>query len=350
LNVLIAYAHPEPKSFNAAMKDVAVEALRKVGHDVVVSDLYALRFKAVVGAEDFRGERAEPASLSIAAEQTRASETGTLAADIVAEQDKLRRADLVILQFPVWRYGMPAILKGWADRVFARGFAYAAGRNYDRGMFRGKTAMVAATTGTSADTYAPDGIDGNILSVLWPVHNGLLRYCGFDVLSPLRRLHAGPCRASRPRGLSRRLPEAAAETRRDPETFLSSGRGLRPKRTAEARRDCAIGYAAQCPGQGRTGAHMSTYVVVMESIKDQETFVAYRKDVPATVAAHGGRFIVRGGAPSVIEDEWPLPRLVIIEFPTRKAAEDWYHSADYQKLLPLRLKSSVGNMVTVDSP
>ena len=44
--------------------------------------------------------------------------------------------------------------------------------------------MVAATTGTSADTYAPDGIDGDILSVLWPIHNGLLRYSGFDVLPP----------------------------------------------------------------------------------------------------------------------------------------------------------------------
>jgi NAD(P)H dehydrogenase (quinone) len=79
---------------------------------------------------------------------------------------------------------MPAILKGWADRVLARGFAYVAGRKYDTGMFRGKTAMVAATTGTSADTYAPDGIDGDILSVLWPAHNGLLRYCGFDVIEP----------------------------------------------------------------------------------------------------------------------------------------------------------------------
>ena len=54
---------------------------------------------------------------------------------------------------------MPAIMKGWADRVFARGFAYAAGRKYDTGLLRGKTAM-AATTGTSAETYAPDGIDG----------------------------------------------------------------------------------------------------------------------------------------------------------------------------------------------
>jgi NAD(P)H dehydrogenase (quinone) len=141
-------------------------------------------FHPVVGADDFLGERADPDFLSIAREQTKAFRTGTLAPDIVVEQDKLKRADLLILQFPIWWFGMPAILKGWADRVLARGFAYIAGRKYDTGMFRGKTAMVAVTTGTSADTYAPDGIDGDILSVLWPAHNGLLRYCGFDVIEP----------------------------------------------------------------------------------------------------------------------------------------------------------------------
>jgi NAD(P)H dehydrogenase (quinone) len=183
MNVLIAYAHPEPKSFNGAMKNLAVETLRSLRHEVMVSDLYAMGFNAVIGRDDFLGERANPEFLSIANEQTKACKTGSLAGDIVAEQQKLARADLLILQYPIWWFGMPAILKGWADRVFARGFAYIAGRKYDTGMFKGKTAMVAATTGTSADTYAPDG-DGDILSVLWPVHNGLLRYSGFDVIEP----------------------------------------------------------------------------------------------------------------------------------------------------------------------
>lgn len=184
MNILIVYAHPEPKSFNGAMKDIAVETLRGAGHEVAISDLYAIRFRAVVGPDDFEGGREDAGFLSIAREQTHAIMSGTLAADIVAEQEKLSRADLVIFQFPIWWFGMPAILKGWADRVFARGFAYMPGRKYDTGMFRGKVAMVAATTGTSADTYAPDGIDGDILNVLWPVHNGLLRYSGFDVLPP----------------------------------------------------------------------------------------------------------------------------------------------------------------------
>lgn len=184
MNVLIVYAHPEPKSFNGAMKDLAVEALTAAGHEVVVSDLYAMGWNPVTGAHDFTGERSDPTRISIAREQTHAMETGSIAPEIAAEQAKLARADLVIFQFPVWWFGMPAILKGWADRVFARGFAYITGRKYDTGMFRGKLAMIAATTGTSADTYAPDGIDGDILTVLWPIHNGLLRYSGFDVLPP----------------------------------------------------------------------------------------------------------------------------------------------------------------------
>lgn len=184
MNILIVYAHPESKSFNGAMRDVAIETLERAGNDVVVSDLYAMRFNPVVGLGDFAGERADPDVFSVQKEQTKAYETGSLAPDILAEIEKLKRADVLILQFPIWWFGMPAILKGWADRIFARGFAYMPGRKYDTGMFRGKTAMITATTGTSADTYAPDGIDGDILTVLWPIHNGLLRYSGFDVLPP----------------------------------------------------------------------------------------------------------------------------------------------------------------------
>lgn len=184
MNILIVYAHPEPKSFNGAMKDLALETLTRAGHEVVVSDLYAMGFNPVAGPGDISGERNDPEFFSLPREQTAAYEAGVLSSDIAAEIEKVRRADFVLFQFPIWWFGMPAILKGWADRVFARGFAYLPGRKYDTGMFKGKLAMVAATTGTSADTYAPDGIDGDILTLLWPVHNGLLRYSGFDVLPP----------------------------------------------------------------------------------------------------------------------------------------------------------------------
>lgn len=184
MNVLLVYAHPEPRSFNGALRDIAITTLTNAGHTVVMSDLYAMGFNPVLGAADFQGPRADPDVLSIPHEQMHAHTQGTLAPALLAEQDKLRAADLVIFQFPLWWFGMPAILKGWADRVFSRGFAYVGGRKYDTGLMRGKLALVSVTTGTSADTYAPDGIDGDILNVLWPIHNGLFRYSGFDVLPP----------------------------------------------------------------------------------------------------------------------------------------------------------------------
>lgn len=191
MHVLIVHAHPEPQSFNGALTLVAVETLQAAGHGVEVSDLYRMRFKAVADAEDFMGARRNPDRFDLAAEQTQACADGTLSADIRAEQDKVARADLIIFQFPVWWFGMPAILKGWADRVFARGFAYIAGRKYDTGFFKGKLAMVSVTTGTSADTYAPDGIDGDLLDILWPIHNGLFRYTGCEVLPPFAAFMPG---------------------------------------------------------------------------------------------------------------------------------------------------------------
>ena len=77
-------------------------------------------------------------------------------------------------------------------------------------------------------------------------------------------------------------------------------------------------------------------------------FSEYRKAVPATREAFGGRFTVRGGHLKSLEGKWPHPRLVIIEFPSREAAEGWYRSPEYQKIIGLRLKSSVGDLVIVE--
>lgn len=93
---------------------------------------------------------------------------------------------------------------------------------------------------------------------------------------------------------------------------------------------------------------MSAYVIVEETVHDQAVFDAYRKDVPAMVAAHGGKILVRGGEFTALEGEWMFPRIVVIEFPSRAAAEAWYHSPEYQEVLPLRLKSTNGNFAIVD--
>jgi uncharacterized protein (DUF1330 family) len=93
---------------------------------------------------------------------------------------------------------------------------------------------------------------------------------------------------------------------------------------------------------------MKAFVVAAETPNDEAMFSEYRKAVPATLEAFGGKFIVRGGNLKLLEGEWPHPRLVIIEFPSREAAEGWYGSPEYQKIIGLRLSSSVGNLIIVE--
>lgn len=93
---------------------------------------------------------------------------------------------------------------------------------------------------------------------------------------------------------------------------------------------------------------MTAYVIVQENIHDDEMFAQYRSQVLPTVQAFSGTFVVRGGKFTVVEGEGGFQRLVVIEFPSREAAEGWYNSPAYQKLIPLRLKASTGTLIIVD--
>jgi NAD(P)H dehydrogenase (quinone) len=183
MRVLIVYAHPEPNSFNGAMKDVAVETLSGLGHEVEVSDLYAMDFAAGTTRRDFTTV-ANPDYLKYQAEERHALEHDGFAADVAGEIARLDAADLLIFQFPIYWFGMPALLKGWVDRVFAMGWAYGHGRWFNNGAFRGKRAMVAMSAGAHAGFFAPDGRYGDMGMILWPIHNGIFRFTGFDVLPP----------------------------------------------------------------------------------------------------------------------------------------------------------------------
>lgn len=93
---------------------------------------------------------------------------------------------------------------------------------------------------------------------------------------------------------------------------------------------------------------VKAFVIAAETVKDEATFSEYRKAVPATLEAFGGKFTVRGGHLDSLEGKWPHPRLVIIEFPSREAAEGWYKSPAYQEIIGLRQRSSVGDLVIVE--
>jgi NAD(P)H dehydrogenase (quinone) len=191
MNVLLVYAHPEPRSLNGSIRDFMVDRLVRAGHAVEVSDLYAMHWKASLDADDFP-ERDAGHPFRPGADSKRAFAEDTQSADVAAEQDKLRRADLVIFQFPMWWFSMPAIMKGWFERVYAYGFAYGVGEHseqrwgerYGEGAFKGKRAMLVVTTGGWAEHYSERGINGPIDELLFPIQHGMLFYPGFDVLPP----------------------------------------------------------------------------------------------------------------------------------------------------------------------
>jgi NAD(P)H dehydrogenase (quinone) len=214
MNVLIVYAHPEPRSLNGSLRDFAVRRLQEAGHRVQVSDLYAMRWNPVVDKQDDLAFRAgERFDVSEASKQ--AYDNSTQSADIAAEQDKLRWADVLILQFPLWWFTMPAILKGWIDRVYACGFAYGVGEHsdhrwgnrYGEGTLQGKRAMLIVTTGGWDSHYAPRGINGPIDDLLFPIQHGVLHYPGFSVLPPFLVHRTGRTDATRFTAICKALGE-----------------------------------------------------------------------------------------------------------------------------------------------
>lgn len=185
---LVVLAHPEPRSFNAALKDVTVEVLSGQGHEVLVSDLYASGFDAVAGRGDFVTMK-DPDRLNLSLEQRHALAGGGLVPEIACELDRLLKADVLVLHFPLWWFGMPAILKGWIDRVFVSGGVYGRSAVFDRGRLRGKRAVVCVTTGAPAAAFGPKALFGDLETMLSPLHRGVLGFTGMTVCPPYAAFH-----------------------------------------------------------------------------------------------------------------------------------------------------------------
>ncbi|MBC9248804.1 NAD(P)H dehydrogenase [Pseudomonas alcaligenes] len=189
MNILIVHAHPEPQSFCTAMKDLAVTTLQQAGHSVQVSDLYAMNWNPVASAADFQ-QRSNPDYLVYALEQRHAHGQQALAADIAGELDKLLWADLLILNFPLFWCSVPAILKGWIDRVLVSGVCYGGLRFYDRGGLAGKRALLSFSLGGQQHMFADEeAVHGAWEPMLRPLQRGTLAYTGFSVLPPFAAYH-----------------------------------------------------------------------------------------------------------------------------------------------------------------
>ncbi len=181
--VLIVVAHPEPLSFNHAMARAAAEALQARGHKVVVSDLYGEGFRPDIGRHDMTSV-SDTMRFHVQSEQAQATRLHAFAPDIVREQARLAAADAVILQFPLWWGGVPAMLKGWMERVLSYGFGYVDARRFDTGLFKGRRAMLSVTTGGPPARFSDEGPYGPIQNILMPVRKLTLEYLGYTVAEP----------------------------------------------------------------------------------------------------------------------------------------------------------------------
>jgi NAD(P)H dehydrogenase (quinone) len=193
MNVLLVLAHPERRSFNGAMFDTALDTLGAAGHDVVTSDLYRMGFDPVSSRRNFASVK-DADYLKLQIEEMHASEVDGFAVEVEAEIAKIESAELMIWQFPLWWFGLPAILKGWVDRVFAMGRTYGNGHIYETGKFRGKKALLSLTTGGPEAAYLADGFNGDLDAILRPIQRGMLEFTGFSVLAP--QVIYGPVRAN----------------------------------------------------------------------------------------------------------------------------------------------------------
>ena len=184
MTVLSVYAHDEPKSLTASLKNAAIGELIRQGHTVLETDLYAMDFSPVAKKLDFTSLKSGHFNYML--EQKHTAGSGLLfSPDIMAEIEKIAAADIIIFHTPLWWSGLPAILKGWFDRVFAMGVAWDAGKIYQTGLMRGKSALLCVTCGYPDDFYRREGkMKATILDILHPVQHGTLSHCGLDVIEP----------------------------------------------------------------------------------------------------------------------------------------------------------------------
>lgn len=160
---LIIYCNPNPKSLSAAYRDALVELTELAGQSVNVRDLYNIGFHPVLEQTDFD-----------------AVKHGQIPAEIKVEQDYIQWANLLTFVYPIWWAGMPALMKGYIDRVFSRGFAYLTDNKENlQGLLKDKKVVILNNMGLPYSYY--DNI-GMLNSLKQTSDQGIFEFCGMEVM------------------------------------------------------------------------------------------------------------------------------------------------------------------------
>jgi len=185
MKLLIIHAHENSDSFCSSLVHQTKSKFESKGHQVELSDLYAQKFNPVGGKHDFTHDTSE-GYYKYAFQQLTAVKGNSFSDELKIEMDKLVEADVLNFNFPLWWFGVPAILKGWIDRVLAYGFAY--GGNYgmgETGRFKGKKAFITLTTGSPEEVYKSSGRNKRTINtILTNIHEGVFELVGYEVLEP----------------------------------------------------------------------------------------------------------------------------------------------------------------------
>jgi NAD(P)H dehydrogenase (quinone) len=159
---LIVYAHPHEESFSHALLETTKKTLEDKGDDVIVRNLYEIGFDPTLSAKDF-------ASLK----------NKNIPEDIAKEQQYIIQSDTIIFIYPLWWVSMPAILKGYVDRVFSYGFAYRYNENGNvEGLLKGKKAFIVSTQGTPTAYYDASGMSEAFRQT---IDIGIFNFCNVEV-------------------------------------------------------------------------------------------------------------------------------------------------------------------------
>jgi NAD(P)H dehydrogenase (quinone) len=184
MKILIVSAHDDTKSYVAALHNTALGIFERTQDNVMVSDLYAQQFNPVASIIDFKTSSGTHANYMF--EQQRAVNTGSgFSPDLQAEMDKVAKADIIIIHFPLWWGSPPAILKGWFERVFAMGFAWNSNSRYSKGLLKGKKILLTVSVGDPESYYSAEGMHrATVEQHLYSLTHNTLAFCGLDVFKP----------------------------------------------------------------------------------------------------------------------------------------------------------------------
>lgn len=163
MNHLVVFAHPNSESFGKGIVDTIVKASEEKGSKVRVRDLYEIGFDPILKPADFL-----------------AFQAGKVPEDIAAEQEHIKWADVITFVYPVWWASVPAILKGYVDRVFSYGFAYEQIDGVPTGLLKGKKALLFCTTGSPNEIYAANGMHNSMKQT---TDQGILNFSGIEEVS-----------------------------------------------------------------------------------------------------------------------------------------------------------------------